>query len=83
MLRAKGDFAAALKEYEARRAIGERLVAADPGNAVWQRDLSVAHRRVGDTLQGQRKLNEALLPREPRHCPAAGCRRSQQCQVAG
>jgi hypothetical protein len=31
----------------------ERLAAADPGNAGWQRNLSVTHGRIGDVLQAQ------------------------------
>ncbi|MER2635695.1 MAG: hypothetical protein ABTQ30_17770, partial [Rhizobiaceae bacterium] len=27
--------------------IAERLAAADPGNASWQRDLAVSHNRIG------------------------------------
>jgi hypothetical protein len=29
-------------------AIAERLAKADPGNADWQRDLSVSHNTIGD-----------------------------------
>ena len=32
---------------------------ADPSNAAWQRDLAVAHSRVGGVLQAQGKLGEA------------------------
>jgi tetratricopeptide (TPR) repeat protein len=35
------------------------LAAQDPSNAGWQRDLAVAHARVGDVLQAQGKLEEA------------------------
>ena len=38
----------------------ERLAAADPGNAGWQRDLSVSYDRVGDVLVAQGNLPEAL-----------------------
>lgn len=34
-------------------AIRERLAAADPGNAGWQRDLSVSHNKLGDVLRDQ------------------------------
>ncbi len=35
-------------ELRASLAIRERLARADPGNAGWQRDLSVSHERIGD-----------------------------------
>ena len=34
-------------------AIADRLASADPGNAGWQRDLSVSDDRVGDVLVAQ------------------------------
>ena len=37
-----------------------RLAAADPGNAGWQRDLSVSYRSIGDLLTAQGNLSEAL-----------------------
>jgi hypothetical protein len=40
---AQGDLGAALKSYEARQAIISRLATSDPGNAGWQRDLSVSY----------------------------------------
>ncbi|MCE5237717.1 hypothetical protein LLH23_04415, partial [bacterium] len=39
---AQGDLSGALEEYEADLAIAQRLAAADPGNAAWQRDLAVS-----------------------------------------
>jgi tetratricopeptide (TPR) repeat protein len=44
----KGDLPAALTSYEAGLAIAERLAKSDPGNASWQRDLSVSLNRIGD-----------------------------------
>jgi tetratricopeptide (TPR) repeat protein len=41
-------------------AIGERLAKADPGNAGWQRDLSVSHDNIGDVQQAQGNLAAAL-----------------------
>jgi hypothetical protein len=38
----------------------DRLAKADPGNAGWQRDLSVSYDRVGDVLVPQGNLPEAL-----------------------
>ena len=34
--------------YQAALAIAQRLAAADPGNAGWQRDLSVSHNKIGN-----------------------------------
>ena len=41
-------------------AIAERLAKADPGNAGWQRDLSVSHERIGEVQQAQGDLAAAL-----------------------
>jgi tetratricopeptide (TPR) repeat protein len=41
-------------------AIFERLAKADPGNAGWQRDLSLSQGRIGDVLVNQGHLAEAL-----------------------
>src|SRR5512147_2918064 len=40
--------------------IFERLAGADPGNAGWQRDLSVSHNKIGDVLRAQGNLTAAL-----------------------
>ncbi len=39
----------------------QRLAAADPGNAGWQRDLSVAHNKIGDVLVAQGNLAHQAL----------------------
>jgi len=52
--RAQGDLATALTSYRASLAIRERLAKADPGNAGWQRDLSVSHERIGDVQRAGR-----------------------------
>ena len=57
---AQGDLAAALTSYQASLAIAERLAKADPGNAGWQRDLSVSHNNIGDVQQAQGDLAAAL-----------------------
>jgi tetratricopeptide (TPR) repeat protein len=54
---------AAKSRLEAHRdslTIAERLTKADPGNARWQRDLAVSYSKVGDVLEAQGKLDEAL-----------------------
>ena len=38
----------------------DRLAKADPGNAGWQRDLSVSHTKIGDVLAAQGNLPAAL-----------------------
>jgi hypothetical protein len=48
VLLARGDLAGALKSYRDGLAIRERLAQSDPGNAAWQRGLSVSYERVGD-----------------------------------
>jgi hypothetical protein len=46
--------------YQAKQAIISRLAKADPGNAGWQRDLSVSDNKIGDVLKAQGNLPEAL-----------------------
>jgi tetratricopeptide (TPR) repeat protein len=57
---AQGDLGAALARFRAGLAIRERLAAADPANAVWQRDLSVSHEKLGDVQVAQGDLGAAL-----------------------
>ena len=56
----RGDSSRALDMYSNGLAIAERLAASDPGNAGWQRDLSVSHDRIGDVLRAQGNLPNAL-----------------------
>jgi tetratricopeptide (TPR) repeat protein len=56
----RGESLAALDSYNAARAIADRLAKADPGNAGWQRDLSVSHERIGDVLRAQGNLPAAF-----------------------
>jgi len=60
VLVAQGDAAGALKAYRDSLAIAQRLAAADPTNAAWQRDLSVSHEKVGDVLVAQGDAAGAL-----------------------
>ena len=55
-----GSLANASADYQASHAICERLAKADPGNAGWQRDLSVSHNKIGDVRQAQGDLAGAL-----------------------
>ena len=57
---AQGDLAGALQAYEAGLAIAERLAGSDPGNAGWQRDLSVSWERVGGIREQQHDTAGAL-----------------------
>jgi tetratricopeptide (TPR) repeat protein len=61
------DLSAALTSYQASLAIRDRLAKADPGNAGWQRDLSVSYEKIGDvhtdrgdTLQAIAAFDRAL-----------------------
>ena len=55
-----GNTATALELFRISINFVARLAAADPGNAEWQRDLSVSHERVGDVLRAQGELPRAL-----------------------
>ena len=56
----RGDLGAAMATFRKASAIAERLAKADPGNAGWQRDLSVSHEKIGDVLRAQGNLPGAL-----------------------
>ena len=60
VLEAQGNLPEALKYYRDSLAIFDRLAKADPGNAGWQRNLSVSYNKVGDVLEAQGNLPEAL-----------------------
>ena len=53
-------FVGAHKSYQDSLAIAEQLAQSDPGNAGWQRDLSVSYDNVGDVQVAQRDLAGAL-----------------------
>jgi len=57
---ARGNLPDALKSYRDSLAIADRLAQADPGNAGWQRDLSVSYNKIGAVLVAQGNLLEAL-----------------------
>ena len=48
------------KSYQAKQDIISRLAQSDPGNAGWQRDLSVSYEKVGDAGAAQGDLADAL-----------------------
>jgi hypothetical protein len=58
---AQGDLAGALKSYKDGLAIADRLATSDPGNAGWQRDLSVNYAKLAD---GCRRSNQTVQARE-------------------
>ena len=60
VLVAQGNLPEALKSYRDSLAIADRLAKSDPGNAGWQRDLSVSFEKVGDVLVAQGNLPDAL-----------------------
>jgi tetratricopeptide (TPR) repeat protein len=57
---AQGNLPDALKSFRDGLAIRDRLAQSDPGNAGWQRDLSVSYDRVGDVQVAQGNLPDAL-----------------------
>jgi hypothetical protein len=52
----QGNLAEALKSFRDGLAIADRLAKSDPGNAGWQRDLSVSYNKIGDVLVAQGNL---------------------------
>jgi tetratricopeptide (TPR) repeat protein len=56
----RGRLDPALASYRAAQLRAERIAKADPGNAGWQRDLSVSYVKIGDVLVAQGNLPEAL-----------------------
>ena len=56
----QGDLAAAEAAADQARDILAKLAAADPGNAGWQRDLSVSWNKLGDVRHDQGDLAGAL-----------------------
>jgi tetratricopeptide (TPR) repeat protein len=57
----------AVDAYRRSLAIADRLAKADPGNAGWQRDLSVSHNKIGDVQQAQGNLPAALTSYQASH----------------
>jgi tetratricopeptide (TPR) repeat protein len=60
VLAAKDEPEAALAAYEEARGDVEGLAEREPENAVWQRDLSLAHDRIADALSARGELGLAL-----------------------
>lgn len=60
----QGNLTDALASYQADLDIAQRLAAADPGNAGWQRDLSVSHEKIGDVLEARGDIDAAIEAHE-------------------
>jgi tetratricopeptide (TPR) repeat protein len=59
-LEAKGRLDESLAVSRECLAISQRMASADPSNAVWQREVAGAHRRIGDIAEEQERLDDAL-----------------------
>jgi tetratricopeptide (TPR) repeat protein len=57
----------AVNAFRHSLAVTERLAKADPGNAGWQRDLSVSHNKIGDVQVEQGDLAAALTSYQASH----------------
>ena len=55
----QGNLADALKAYRDSLAIADRLAKADPGNAGWQRDLSVSYANLANAYRTAGQLPQA------------------------
>jgi hypothetical protein len=60
VLQAQGNLTAALDSYKVAHAIRERLASTDPGNADWQRSLSLSYGRVAMVEARQGERDQAL-----------------------
>jgi tetratricopeptide (TPR) repeat protein len=56
----QGNLADALTSYQASLGITERLAKSDPGNADWQRDLSISYEKIGNVQVAQGTPANAL-----------------------
>jgi len=65
--RERAALAEVLPFFKASLAIFERLAKADPGNAGWQRGLSVLHGNIGDVQRAQGDLAAALTSYQASH----------------
>jgi tetratricopeptide (TPR) repeat protein len=59
-LRVQGAFAEALEAAETCRAVMQKLLAQEPANRQWQRQLAAAYLSVGDALKGAGRREDAL-----------------------
>jgi tetratricopeptide (TPR) repeat protein len=73
---ARGFLNEALSNYDQSLVIMDRLATAEPGNPDWRHGLVLSHRKIGDVLQLEGKLDEALVSNQPSSCAGPSCRRS-------
>ena len=57
---AQGDLAAALKSYSDGLAIAQRLAQSHPGNAGWQRELSLTYSKLASACLRSNDIDHAL-----------------------
>jgi tetratricopeptide (TPR) repeat protein len=60
ILMARGDTVGALEAYQGSLPLMEQMAKANPGNVVWQLNLSIAYNSIGDVFAAQSKRDEAL-----------------------
>ena len=60
VLVAQGNLPEALKSYRDGLAISDRLAKSDPGNAGWQRDLSVSYAKLANVFERSKDKPKAL-----------------------
>jgi hypothetical protein len=62
MLAAQGELSGALAAYRQSLAIAQLVSGEHPTNAQWQRNLSICHAKIGDTLFALGQDSEGLAP---------------------
>jgi hypothetical protein len=60
VLLAQYNFVEALEAYRSDFAITDRLAKSDPDNSSWQRDLSISHEKIGNSLVISGQLEDAV-----------------------
>jgi tetratricopeptide (TPR) repeat protein len=56
----RGNLDSALTSYQSSLAIDKRLIARDPANTQWQRDLTISYDNIGNVQRAQGDLQAAL-----------------------
>jgi hypothetical protein len=59
VLVAQGNLPEALKSFRASHDLFDRLAKADPGNAGWQRDLSVSYAKLASIYLASKQMSQA------------------------
>jgi hypothetical protein len=60
VLLVQDNFVAALEAYRTEFAITDQVAKSDPDNSSWQRDLSISHEKIGNSLVVSGQLEEAV-----------------------